>query len=282
MAEKLFDHFVLPVADLGVARERLSALGFSVAPDGVHPFGTANACVYLSDATFLEALTVADPGLAAQAVKDGNVFVGRDAQFRRLAGDSGFSAVVLKTDDAQADDAVYRRDGISAGAVLDFERPAKDADGKADIAAFRLAFAADPASPAPYFFTCQRVRSPKIDRSALERHDNGATRLLGVEARAVDPQSHATFLNDFLGAAPASGLAGLTWSLGNGDFALVHEAGAYDDGMHLAKIRFAVADLDATRRLFKDRGIAYEVDGNSLIVPPAPGQGATFSFEALA
>ena len=58
---KPLDHVVLPVADLGVARARLTALGFTVAPDGLHPFGTANCCVYLADGTFLEPLAVGDP-----------------------------------------------------------------------------------------------------------------------------------------------------------------------------------------------------------------------------
>ncbi|MEO1399011.1 MAG: VOC family protein, partial [Pseudomonadota bacterium] len=36
------DHLVFPVADIGAARERYTQLGFTVAPDGKHPFGTEN------------------------------------------------------------------------------------------------------------------------------------------------------------------------------------------------------------------------------------------------
>ena len=54
------DHCVLPVADLAGARDRLTRLGFTVAPEGRHPFGTHNACVYFADDTFLEPLAVGD------------------------------------------------------------------------------------------------------------------------------------------------------------------------------------------------------------------------------
>ena len=54
------DHLVLPVSDLGVARDRLTALGFTVAKDARHPFGTENCCVFLSDGSYLEPLGIAN------------------------------------------------------------------------------------------------------------------------------------------------------------------------------------------------------------------------------
>ncbi|NKC02735.1 VOC family protein [Ochrobactrum haematophilum] len=41
------DHLVLPVEQLDEARARLSLLGFTVAPNAQHPFGTANVCSFL-------------------------------------------------------------------------------------------------------------------------------------------------------------------------------------------------------------------------------------------
>lgn len=41
------DHVVLPVVNIDVARERIGKLGFTVAADARHPFGTENACVFL-------------------------------------------------------------------------------------------------------------------------------------------------------------------------------------------------------------------------------------------
>jgi hypothetical protein len=93
------DHLVLPTASLEAARARLGALGFTVAPTGVHPFGTINACVYFADGTFLEPLAVGDAALADAAVSAGNVFIARDRLFRLSHGDEGFSALVFGTTD---------------------------------------------------------------------------------------------------------------------------------------------------------------------------------------
>ena len=55
------DHLVIPVTDLKAARSRLTRLGFTVAAEARHPFGTENACVFLADKTYLEPLAVGDP-----------------------------------------------------------------------------------------------------------------------------------------------------------------------------------------------------------------------------
>src|SRR5262245_28456968 len=130
------DHLVLPVVDLATARARLTALGFSVAPDGVHPFGTANCCVYLADGTFLEPLAVAAPDGAAAASRSGNVFTARDADYRRSRGDDGFSAIVVGTGNAVTDHRLFTDARLSAGPILDFSRSFVDAAGKRDTASF--------------------------------------------------------------------------------------------------------------------------------------------------
>ncbi len=55
---RAIDHLVLPIVDLDTSRERLGRLGFTVAADARHPFGTENACVFFSDDTYLEPLAV--------------------------------------------------------------------------------------------------------------------------------------------------------------------------------------------------------------------------------
>ncbi|MBW8910040.1 MAG: VOC family protein, partial [Mesorhizobium sp.] len=69
------DHLVLPTGSLDVARTRLTALGFVVAPVGVHPFGTENACVFFADGTYLEPLAIGNEQVADRAIGEGNVFV---------------------------------------------------------------------------------------------------------------------------------------------------------------------------------------------------------------
>ena len=188
------DHCVLPVADLGTARRRLTSLGFVVAPDGAHPFGTANCCVYLADGTFLEPLAQVDDRAEKEAAHQGNMFTARDLAYRYRNGEEGFSALVFGTEDAATDHAEFVEAGFSGGNILDFSRGFTDAYGKRDKASFRLAFAADWRAPDCFFFTCQRVRVPMVDRSALQMHGNGATRIKGIVLAAPRGSDSADFV----------------------------------------------------------------------------------------
>jgi hypothetical protein len=94
---RAIDHAVLPVESLEATRARLSsALGFTVAPDGMHPFGTENACVYFADGTFLEPLG----GRAARGLR-GDSAQGQcfhriaTRPFRFRCGENGFSALAF-------------------------------------------------------------------------------------------------------------------------------------------------------------------------------------------
>lgn len=269
------DHVVLPTADLAIARQRLTALGFTVSPVGIHPFGTVNCCVYLGDGTFLEPLAIGDSAAAGEAVAAGNVFVGRDSAFRNAHGDEGFSAVVFGTNDADADHSEFVAAGVSAGPRLDFSRPFVDASGKSDVASFRLAFAAEPGSQRDaFFFTCERVNAPDVDRSALQAHANGARRVLAVEA-SVAEQAVAAELLATVARSSVDAVSDIP--LANARLAVRAMAGS--SGLRLDAMVFAVDDLAVARELLARNGIAHDLSGQRLVIPPAPGQGAAFIFE---
>ncbi|MBE1207145.1 VOC family protein [Aminobacter carboxidus] len=270
------DHVVLPTADLALARQRLTTLGFSVSPQGTHPFGTINCCVYLGDGTFLEPLAIGDKAAAGKAVSEGNVFVARDRAFRDAHGDEGFSAVVFGTDDADTDHGVFVAAGVSAGPRLDFSRPFVDGSGKSDQASFRLAFAAQPSADADaFFFTCERANVPAVDRSALQAHANGAQRVVEIELAACD----VVAAGKLLATVARSKADGVGVPLAN---ALLSIRTAPDAaGIRLETLVFAVNDLAATRALLVERAIEHDLKGQRLVVPAAPGQGATFIFEDL-
>ncbi|MEO5322777.1 VOC family protein [Mesorhizobium sp. CC13] len=273
---RALDHVVLPTADLAVARARLSSLGFTVAPVGVHPFGTVNACVYLADGTFLEPLAVGDASAADRAVAESNVFVARDRSFRAAHGDEGFSAVVFASDDADADHAEFLSAALSAGPRLDFSRPVVDATGRADVASFRLAFAAEPAGDA-FFFTCERANAPKVDRGALQIHANGVRRVVAVEADAGDTAAATAFLSTLARSKTETKPDGFKVALANAGF--VVRAAAGGDNIRLGGIVFAVGDLAAAHALLAGRGIEHDLSDHRLVIPPAPGQGTAFIFE---
>lgn len=284
-ASRPLDHLVLPTTRLSVARERLTALGFTVAPDGIHPFGTQNCCVYFADGTFLEPLAVTDAAETARAMSLGNLFVARDAQFRRSRGDEGFSAIVFGTADARADHLAFSQAGITAGDVLDFSRDFKDAAGKSGTASFRLAFAASSAASDLFAFTCQRIDTPNVDRTALQAHANG---VVGIR-RIVAVTDEIGALSSFIAAVAGVDAGTSTINLGGCSIEIVdadqfkRETGhPIDKGEHLAGIVFGVSNLLDTARVLSAAGITFTQSAHRITVAPAPGQGALFAFEEIA
>jgi hypothetical protein len=279
------DHCVLPTADLRTARKRLTALGFTVAPNGLHPFGTENCCVYFADGTFIEPLAVTDPVKAGIASMRGNVFTARDAAFRYRLGEEGFSALVFGSEDAAADYREFARAGISAGRILNFSRPFVDAGGRSDTASFKLAFAADLRAPDAFFVTCERVNAPAVDRSALQKHKNGVRRIEAIVLEAPEPADFAAFLQHVVCARPEQAPDGLRFAAANGEVLVRRSAkprGRPTPGLRLEEIVFGVESLDKVVSVFDTSAIRHHVaDAGRLTVPRAAGQGATFVFQAL-
>lgn len=284
------DHCVLPTAHLAVARERLKTLGFTVAPDAAHPFGTGNCCVFFKDGSYLEPLSRVDPKAAREAEEAGNVFVKRDQEFRKVFGDEGFSAVVLGTDDADEDHERFLDGGISAGDPLSFSRPFRDASGQEATASFRLAFAAPKDADGHFFFTCQRVNLPSGGRGALETHLNGVTGTARIILLAASPETHAGFLKRFSGASPEPVQGdGLDLPLGNAVLTVMTlerykadlglDRAAPHGQLDLAAIVFQCPDIAGLRSHLSMQAVLYAEDDGRIIVPPAAGQGAVFVFE---
>ncbi|GGA85646.1 hypothetical protein GCM10011491_11560 [Brucella endophytica] len=285
------DHLVLPTASLGAARDRLAKLGFTVAPEGRHPFGTINACTYLADGTFLESLAIGERENYERAAIEGNVFVARDRAYRFRHGEEGFAALVMGTEDARADHVAFTHAGISAGSILDFSRPFLTPDGKQDEAAFRLAFAADLRAPDVFFFTCQRVNVPDVDRSALQRHENGVVAIRQVVLSEPNPSDFQYLLQEVVNRRDVNAHSfGMDIRAANADIAVLTPAGLEaflgakapqgERGLRLQGIVFTVGDLEKLQNLLSANGVAFEKRGARIIVHRAAGQGATFAFEA--
>lgn len=277
MSARGLDHLVLPVAGLAVARHRLEELGFTVAPQGVHPFGTINQCVYFADGAFIEPLAVGDAAAVEAAIAAGNSFVLGDHRFRAARGDEGLAAIVLATGDAGADDQRFSRLGISGGSMVGFSRPSLDSDGNADIASFLLAFAAPKDGADAFFFTCERRKVAKIDRSTLERHANTVTRIVAVEAEAADPRSFAGFLAAMAESQPVGRNGLVEVALDNATIRIASNRDAQTP--RLTGIVFGVSDIEAAAALFNEGAIGYQRDNDRLRVPESTGQGVWFVFE---
>ncbi|MGN6549594.1 MAG: VOC family protein [Pararhizobium sp.] len=289
-APRALDHCVLPTADLSVARARLSALGFTVAPEALHPFGTKNACVYFADGTFLEPLAIGPREDCEAAIRAGNVFVAHDHAFRFRNGEDGFSALVFGSDDAAADDAGFRAEGLSAGDPLAFTRPFETPSGERGEAGFRLAFAADRRAPDLLVFTCERAQAPAVDRAALEDHRNGVNGIAEVILSEPNPSDFQYFLQETIGQRDvAAGSFGIRLAARNGAVSVLTPAGMdahlpghpprVGRGLRLEGIVFSVRDLARTRDLLEKAAIPVASRRRRIVVAPAAGQGACFVFE---
>lgn len=283
------DHLVLPVCDLAVARERLSRLGFTVAPDARHPFGTENCCVFLPDGSYLEPLGVANREECEAAARDGNVFVARDQAFRFRRGPDGFSAIAMATDDARSDDARYTAEGFSAGSILEFSRDMLLPSGSSATGSFRLAFAADQRAPDFFFFASQRLVALPAGEASLQQHANGVVAL----AEAVLSEQNPTDFQYLLQAAAderevEAHSFGMSVDTPHGRISVLNSAGMQalygvepkggDRGLKGEAVVFKVADLGRCRRHLQDNAIDFSERLGRLIVAAAPGQGALFVF----
>ena len=287
------DHLVLPVADIDVARARYESLGFSVAPDGRHPFGTENCCIFFEDGTFLEPLGIAHRETCEAAALKGNTFVANDQAYRFRRGVEGFSHLVIKSDDAKTDHKLYKSEGISGGRGVRFSRKFKTPHGNADKAAFSLAFAADKRAPDSGFFACEVVQAPNVDRSALMNHANGAVRLLDVVISEPNPSDFQYFLQTFLNQRHMDNNSfGIEFETANAKVSVLSPDGMRafygmdteksERGMRFSALVVGVRELSHVESLLKFQNVLCRKIGPKLIVPAAPGQGATIAFEEIA
>ncbi|WP_246658224.1 VOC family protein [Rhizobium sp. FKY42] len=283
MTSPNIDHLVLPVESLVVARKRWRELGFTVAPDAFHPFGTSNACIFFSDGTYLEPLAVHDEALLHQSIGAGNCFVERDSAFRQAEAREGFSAFVLRSTDAVTDDDRFRQSGISAGNRLDFSRTVVDEIGSASVASFRLAFA-HLGSSRFFAFTCQRVNAALPTVGPSVEHPNG---VLGLDAIFLSTEEPAGIENlaTMLGVRAQKTDHGHVFQLRNCDVEVAMEMARESDRTRTLPadlrgigIRFRVRNIAETRAALHEASILHQSSGDCLIISPAQGQRCIVEF----
>ncbi len=287
---RALDHLVLPVRRLDAARSRYIDLGFTVAPEGKHPFGTENACIFFEDGTFLEPLAIAHRETCEAAAMRGNTFVRNDQAYRFRRGEDGFSHLVLATDDARGDHASYRRANVSAGRMVRFSRKVVNDEGQSDRAAFACAFCHDERAPDAHFFTCEVVQNPQIDRSALRAHANGALRIAEVVMSEPNPSDFQYFLQAFCDQRKMDNHSfGITLELENSAVSVLTPVGmrafwgmdteADERGLRLAAFVVEVESLDPVGSHLDKANVTHSRIANRIVVLPAKGQGAAIAFQ---
>src|SRR4051794_40772682 len=93
------DHLVVVVGDLGEARSRYEALGFTVVEGGRHPVATHNALVAFADGSYIELIAFYEPSP-------------RHRWWQALERGGGLVDFCMQTDDLTGDVAALRRAGV--------------------------------------------------------------------------------------------------------------------------------------------------------------------------
>lgn len=278
------DHLVICVHDLAKAARDWHALGFTVTPTGVHPFGTSNRLAMFGN-NFLELLAVTDAAAVPPAVPGHFSFAAHNQDFLRTG--EGMSMLALHSTDSHAEAARFNAAEIGAYAPFDFGRDAVLPGGGVARVGFSLAFATDPAMPGIAFFTSQQRHPPELFWKAdYQRHPNGAVRVIEVVMAAPEPARHRAFLERLTESAAELVPGRLTIGqngdritvLGPAEMARRLPGYVIEGSPRFCAARLAVSDLDATRRALKSNGVAFEVIGNALLTPPIASHGLVLEF----
>ena len=283
------DHLVLPVTTLALARSQLTSLGFTVAPDAKHPFGTGNCCVFFRDRTYLEPISVVDRAAAERAAAEGLFFVHRVMSYAERRGE-GFAMLALKSADAERDLAEFRDAGVAAGPSFRFSRAATSADGaKAEIGVV-LAYTQHDAAPEAAFFSCQHLAPDALFQPGFLDHANGAAGIAAVAAVADDPAAFRAVLTEATGQRHVTASsAGLEVAVNSQTVSVLTPDGfraRYGveprdprGGLLFSAFEVVVADLD---RAIGYAGPAAKRHGEMVVIPPAPGLAAVLAFRGRA
>ena len=266
------DHLVMPFDALGAARQWFLGLGFVVAPEAAHPFGTGNACIFLADGRYIEPLVIVDPAAYSAAKDGGHLFIERDAAMRDLPERPAISGVAFRSADAPADCEQLLEEEAGEEGLVEFGRTMRLPDGGSAELSFRLAFAAIHAADAPSFFYCEARHTVKPDRSALTTHPNGATGIAGVTIEVEDPE----MFRDYLATVADSGVQ----ENGDGAWTIPLEGGRLDivaggpRPLAIVSLTVTVADLAFAKKFWQGQGVAYSEASDGVAIACPNGRGA--------
>ena len=276
------DHLVICVHNLAKSALDWQKLGFTLTPTGVHPFGTSNRLSMFGN-NFLELLAVTDAQAVPPVTPGHFSFAAHNQDF--LANAEGMSMLALHSTDSHAEAARFDAAHIGAYAPFDFGRDAVLPGGGVARVGFSLAFATDPAMPGIAFFTCQQRHPPELFwKPEYQRHPNGALRVIEVVMSAPEPAAHRDFLERLTESAAELAPGRLTIGargdritvLGPSELASRLPGLAIEASPRFCAARLAVTDLEATRRLLKNNGVDFEINGAALLVPPTHGLALEF------
>ena len=284
------DHLVLPVKDLGKARERYAALGFTLTPDAQHPFGSGNFLAQLQG-SFLEVLSITRPELVPEAAPGHFSFAGYNRDF--LTRREGFSMLVFESADARRDQAEFLSEGLQTYAPFDFERQAKLPSGESVTVGFSLAFVTEPGVPDAVFFTCQQHAPQYFWKPSYQKHPNSAQSVEEVVMVAPEPRALEGLFVGLQGRERVAAHAdSLTIKTARGRISVQTPAGyeaRFPGGTpqeapltpYFAAYAVGVSDIARCEAVLTESGLAFEREGRSLLLAPQDAFGTAIAFREI-
>ncbi len=280
------DHLVIAVRDLDKVGSFYQRLGFQVGGRNRHPWGTENRIVQLAD-SFIELITVGE-GASISPRKAGTFSFGAFVQ-DYLSHREGLAMLVLDSQDARADAALFAEKGIGSFEPFHFERSGRRPDGSETKVAFTLAFASDEGAPRAGFFVCQQHFPENFWNPEFQRHDNKAIRISAVALAAPNPAGYRAFLTAFTGTEPTSpDRDDLSFRLGDSHLDVLTQDDAAEiyasieaelDQPSFVAFGVRVDDINRQAKWLDSAEVPYQHIGSRLIVPASAAFGVAISFE---
>lgn len=274
------DHVVLPVPSLEVSRDRFARLGFTVAPDARHSFGSENACVFFENGTFIEPLAIGHRETIEAAIVKGNGFLRRDMAYRFRNGDDGFSCVVFGDENPRKTRKEFKKAGYQTGKIVVVKRPGVKV---------HIALVMDERSPDCTLFMCERAEGPPKFATEMTAHANGAMGIARVTMHEHLPEDFQYYLQTATNQREVrSHSFGMDMQLPNAVLTTLNDDGMeafygvknapQERGLRAMAFDVSVQDIEKTKEVLKNNAIDTKTIGKRLIVEPASGQGAIIAF----
>lgn len=280
------DHLVVAVQDLEQAGHFYQRLGFQVGSRNRHPWGTENRIIQFSG-SFIELITVGEGAPIAPHRASAFSFGAFVQDYLRTR--EGLAMLVLDSQDAKADAALFAAKGIGSFEPFHFGRAGRRPDGSETRVAFTLAFTSAERSPKAAFFVCQQHYPENFWNPEFQRHDNQATRISSVTLAAPEPEQLRNFLGAFTGVQPGSPDGDdLSFRLAESHIDVLTPDDAAEiygsieaelDQPSFVAFAIRVQDIQRQARWLDAAEVPYQHIGSRLIVPASAAFGVAIAFE---
>jgi catechol 2,3-dioxygenase-like lactoylglutathione lyase family enzyme len=273
------DHVVITVRDLDAAAAQWRKLGFTLSPRGTHSpqMGSGNYTIMFGE-DYLELLGVLHETEQNKPTRD------------FLRNREGIERTAFTTDNAAAGAAELEARGLKPLGPVHFGRPVDlpgGGTGEAKFNVFRWPLAESPGGMR--IFACQHLTRNTVWIPELQKHANGASRIVAIEIISVDPKAAAEHMSRLIEEPVA--FAGGVWRVHSGgkraDFLFydaesfakrypaVVRADAAPEGA--AALVIGTVDLAAATKALGSIGIAHD---GIISVPASAANGTVVSFVA--